>query len=524
MCLTRVCALLCDGDGGALQFVKLTAAVLGNGRCRDLPDRSVSGIRDCRFTKNKNETERIMDELSSIFTELIDYIRDNYNIPPSSIKLWFGDLEFTELTDTTATFRASSPMKRGIVSKKYGEIIKESLLAIIGFEVDVVIYCENEQATGESTAAKASEESDEVRVARSREEERTITEIMNSPSLTGSVIENYTFDNFVEGSSNKFAKAACEAVAREPNTYNPLFIYGDSGLGKTHLLYAVINDMKKYHPGLKIIYKKCESFLDELIAAIKKGSTDKFKDAYRNTDVLLIDDIQFLAGKEQTQEEFFHTFSALYENDKQIILTSDRPPKEIEPLSDRLRTRFEGGLIADVQPPNFELRIAIIKKKADSMGLSISNEIIEYLAERLHNNIRTIEGVLKKLYAITSFTSQEVTKEKIDEVISIIDPGNIPVEALIERILMAVSKAYGVSVEDLKSKKKTDSIANARHVAIYVIKKLTDLTLVEIGKIMGRNHSTLLYSIERVETNIRTVNGYEAQIKQIIKEVKKEKR
>ena len=354
-------------------------------------------------------------------------------------------------------------------------------------------------------------------------EEKSIADMISSPSLSGSVIENYTFDNFVEGSSNKFAKAACEAVAREPNTYNPLFIYGHSGLGKTHLLYAIINDMKKYHPGLRIVYKKCETFLDELIVAIKKGSTGAFKDQYRSADVLLIDDIQFLAGKEQTQEEFFHTFSALYESDKQIILTSDRPPKEIEPLSDRLRTRFEGGLIADVQPPSFELRIAIIKKKADSMGLAISNDIIEYLAERLHNNIRTIEGVLKKLYAITSLTSAEVTREKIDEVISIIDPGNIPVEALVEKILLTVSKAYGVTVEDLKSKKKTNSIANARHVAIYIIKKLTDLTLKEIGEIFGRSHSTVLSSLDTAERNIHTVNNYDAQIKQLIKEIKNEK-
>ena len=469
--------------------------------------------------RNSFKREIIMDELSAIFSSLIDYIRDNNNVPPSSIKLWFGDLEFTELTDTTATFKASSPMKRDIISKKYGEILKSALLEIIGFEVDVVIRCQNEQPV----TIERKEEKEESRISNTREEERNITDVMNNPSPTGSIIENYTFDNFVEGSSNKFAKAACEAVAREPNTYNPLFIYGDSGLGKTHLLHAVINDMKKYHPGLKIMYRRCENFLDDLIVAIKKGSTAQFKETYRKADVLLIDDIQFLAGKEQTQEEFFHTFSALYENDKQIILTSDRPPKEIEPLSDRLRTRFEGGLLADVQPPSFELRIAIIKKKADSMGLVISNDIIEYLAERLHNNIRTIEGVLKKLYAITSFTSAEVTKEKIDEVISIIDPGNIPIEALIERILMSVSKAYGITVEDLKSKKKTDSIANARHVAIYVIKKLTDLTLKEIGAIFGRNHSTILSSIEKVETNIRTVNGYDAQIKQIIKEVKKEK-
>lgn len=465
-----------------------------------------------------------MDELSSILELIINHIKENNNIPPSSVKLWFGDFQLTSLTDTEATFRAGSEMKRGIIVSKYGSLIKDAIKATIDLDVDVVIYSDENPPVKVDTPEEEPEESAESRAARHREEEKNITEMMNNPSAPGSVIENYTFANFVKGTSNEFAKAACEAVAREPNTYNPLFIYGDSGLGKTHLLYAVINDMKKNHPDLKIIYKKCENFLDELIVAIKKGSTQEFKDYYRNTDVLLIDDIQFIAGKVQTQEEFFHTFSALYENDKQIILTSDRPPKEIEPLSDRLRTRFEGGLIADVQPPTFELRIAIIKKKADSMGLEISNEIVEYLAERLHNNIRTIEGVLKKLYAITSFTSVEVTKEKIDEVISIIDPGNIPLEALIEKILMAVGKVYGVSVEDLKSRQKTDTVAKARHVAIYVIKKLTSMTLKEIGAIFGRNHTTVISSLDTVDRNIRTINGYEAQIQQIIKEITKDKK
>lgn len=475
-------------------------------------------LRVCIHLRKENlkETEKFMDELSSIFSELIDYIRENNNIPPSSIKLWFGDLQFTELTDTTATFRASSPMKRDIISKKYGEIIRDGLLEIIGFEVNVVIYCENEPPV----TVEAKEESHESRVAKSREEERTITEIMNSPSLTGSVIESYTFDNFVEGSSNKFAKAACEAVAREPNTYNPLFIYGDSGLGKTHLLHAVINDMKKYHPGLKIIYKKCESFLDELIVAIKKGSTAQFKDTYRNADVLLIDDIQFLAGKEQTQEEFFHTFSALYENDKQIILTSDRPPHEIKPLEDRLRTRFEGGLIADIQPPSSELRSAIIKKKSESIGLKIPNDLVEYMASRLHENIRQIEGVIKKLGAMNAMTGREVSKDSIDEVISVIDPGNIPVDILIDKIISTVAKYYGVSVEEIKSKKKTDAVANARHIAIYIIRKLTDKSFKEIGSIFSRDHSTVMASCERVNTNIKTMIKTDSDIKKIIKEIK----
>ena len=464
-----------------------------------------------------------MDEYSAITDTLLEIIQAKLNTAPSSFKLWFGDLRLVALDGTTATFVTSSEMKRGILLSKYIGVIKSALTETIGFEVNILITTAEAQKNPTPAPAPAPVETPDSARERVLAEEKSIADMISSPSLSGSVIENYTFDNFVEGSSNKFAKAACEAVAREPNTYNPLFIYGHSGLGKTHLLYAIINDMKKYHPGLRIVYKKCETFLDELIVAIKKGSTGAFKDQYRSAYVLLIDDIQFLAGKEQTQEEFFHTFSALYESDKQIILTSDRPPKEIEPLSDRLRTRFEGGLIADVQPPSFELRIAIIKKKADSMGLAISNDIIEYLAERLHNNIRTIEGVLKKLYAITSLTSAEVTREKIDEVISIIDPGNIPVEALVEKILLTVSKAYGVTVEDLKSKKKTNSIANARHVAIYIIKKLTDLTLKEIGEIFGRSHSTVLSSLDTAERNIHTVNNYDAQIKQLIKEIKNEK-
>jgi chromosomal replication initiator protein len=278
--------------------------------------------------------------------------------------------------------------------------------------------------------------------------------------------------------------------------------------------------MKKNHQGLKIIYRTCESFMNELIESIGNHNTAHFKEKYRSADVLLIDDIQFISGKESTQEEFFHTFSALYESEKQIILTSDRPPMEIKPLTDRLRTRFEGGLLADVQPPSFELRTAIIRKKSDLMGLDVSNDLVNYMAERLNSNIRQLEGVLKKLYAISSLTGAEVTKDSIDQVISIVDPGNIPTDAMIERILQSVSKKYGISIDDLKSKKKNDSIANARHVAIYIIRKLTELSLKDTGKIFSRDHSTVLSSIGKVEINIKTVNNYESEINALIKEIR----
>ena len=472
-----------------------------------------------------------MDELSSISGMLLTSLEEKMSATPPIFKLWFDEFKLASLTDNLAIFTTPSAIKKNILSSKYTKLISETLEEVIGFSLDFAIMTVEEFKNPDaiSNAATAPTPAPapapyyperEQKPSEEDEEEKIITDSISSPAYKKTLLDDYTFENFVEGSSNKFAKAACYAVAKEPNTYNPLFIYGNSGLGKTHLLYAVINHMKKNHPGIDIVYKKCETFLEELIRAIQNGSTTAFKEKYRSCDVLLIDDIQFLAGKVQTQEEFFHTFSALYESDKQIILTSDRPPKEIKPLEDRLRTRFEGGLLADVQPPSFELRIAIIKKKADAMGLTISNDLIEYMAERLQNNIRQIEGVLKRIYAVYSLTSAEVTKEKIDEVISIIDPGNIPTDAMIERILSAVSKAYGVPEDQMKSKKKTDNIANARHVAIYLIKQNTELTLKEIGAIFGRDHSTIISSIDKVEKNISTVNNYESQINALVREIK----
>ena len=467
-----------------------------------------------------------MDELSSISDILSDLIKEKMSASPSIFNLWFNEFKLASLDDDKAVFTTPSAIKKNILSTKYHKLIQESLEEAIGFPLDISIVTVDEfknptpkTESAPQVIAPYFERSDKKK-DEDDEEEKIITESIGSPTGKRTLLDNYTFDNFVEGSSNKFAKAACYAVANEPNTYNPLFIYGNSGLGKTHLLYAVINHLKKTHPGINIVYKKCESFLDELIKAIRNGSTASFKEKYRSCDVLLIDDIQFLAGKEQTQEEFFHTFSALYESDKQIILTSDRPPMEIKPLEDRLLTRFEGGLLVDVQPPSFELRIAIIKQKADAMGLTVSNDLIEYMAERLQNNIRQIEGVLKRIYAVYSLTSAEVTKEKIDEVISIIDPGNIPTDALIEKILNSVSKAYGVSADEMKSKKRTDTVANARHVAIYLIKQLTELTLKEIGAIFGRDHATVISSVEKVTKNIKTVNNYESEINRLLKEIK----
>lgn len=464
-----------------------------------------------------------MDELSNITLALKDELKSKIGVAESTFNLWFGDLLLTDLNESVATFSTPTRIRKQILSTRFAGPIKETLEEIIGFPVEIKFFSLDEttqsfeQQSYEEDSAQLSAED----TAESLEKEKEITEILKSAGTDKkTILDEYTFDNFIEGESNKFAKAACFAVANEPCLYNPLFIHGHSGLGKTHLLYAIMHHMKKNNPNLKIVYKKSETFINELIEAIGDGLTAPFKEKYRSADVLLIDDIQFIAGKASTQEEFFHTFSALYESEKQIILTSDRPPMEIKPLTDRLRTRFEGGLIADVQPPSFELRTAIIRKKSDSLGLSVSPELVDYMAERLNNNIRQIEGVLKKLYAIISLTGSKVTKESIDNVISIVDPGNVPTDIMIERIITAVSKKYGVPVDDIKSKKKTDNVANARHVAIYIIKKLLSLSYPSIGQIFDRDHSTIISSVNKVELNIRTKNGYEAEIQGLIKDIK----
>ena len=469
------------------------------------------------------------EELKHLNSLLLQIIKDNYEDGPSSFNLWFEGLKLVSFDGKFATFVTPSDLKTRVLSSRYKKLIEDSLTSVIGFSVPMEICTDKEQPAPETVMYEPSRvelsyentdtpktpTSDIAPVVRPLDSQQG-----TSPQKTVSL---YTFDNFIEGETNRFAKAACMGVSLEPGfSYNPLFIYGNSGLGKTHLLYATIKALEENHPGIRIVYKKCETFLNELVVAIRQSATDVFKERYRNCDVLLIDDIQFIAGKEGCQEEFFHTFSSLYEADKQIILTSDRPPNEINPLADRLRSRFESGIIADIKIPGFELRSAITKKKADTLKLNISDELIYYIAQRLRVNIRQIEGVLKKLNMMCGLTGSPVTKEAVDEAIFSVDPTNMPNDIVIERTLDAVSKRYGISVEDLKSKKRTESIAKARHVAIYLIKEVLDeISLREIGQIFGgRDHSTVSSSINKVISDMRTVNGVEADIKRLIKEIK----
>ncbi|MDY3845636.1 MAG: chromosomal replication initiator protein DnaA [Eubacteriales bacterium] len=481
-----------------------------------------------------------MNEYSDICAAVLEYIKEhNSNI---IYEIWFKNMEIISLDDTHATIGVDSPIKQQFMETKYMGILKEAFLSVLGFELnDISISLIKKKISDESfdndennivvekIDAKSEMETEERRNSFSEKKEELleklnrdnvnedVTEKISEPTI----ISKYTFDNFVVGESNKFVYSACVAVAKSGSRdYNPLFIWGPSGLGKTHLLCAVTNEIKKNNPSVKIVYKKGDDFTNELIDSIQKKTVSQFREKYRMVDVLLIDDIQFIAGKESTQEEFFNTFTKLYESEKQIILTSDRPPKDIKLLEDRLRTRFEWGLIADIQPPSFELRIAIIKKKAEELSLNISNDIVEYLADKLQNNIRQIEGAIKKIVAVSSLTASPVTMDMCKRCISDFLTGSVPTSVICDRILRYVSEKYSISPDDIKSSKRNGNIANARHLTVYLMRELTSLNLSSIGDILNRDHSTIISSVRKIEKDIKESKSYESEVNELIMKIK----
>ena len=332
----------------------------------------------------------------------------------------------------------------------------------------------------------------------------------------------YTFETFIVGPSNKFAHAASLAVATKPaQLYNPLFIYGNSGLGKTHLLYAIFNEIKKNSPQMNIVYIKGDEFTNELITAIRNGTTIEFHNRYRNADVLLVDDIQFIAGKDSTQEEFFHTFNTLYEAKKQIVLTSDRPPKDIKTLEERLLTRFEWGLTADIQPPDFETRIAIIKRKAEILDIQLDEAVTEYIANKLKNNIRQLEGAVKKMEAYHLLNNDPLNINTAQAAISDIINNDQPVPVTVEKIIEEVARTYLVSPEDIRSSKRSANISSARQVAMYIVREITQMPMTAIGEEFGgRDHSTVVYAMQQVEKNLAKNPKVRATVEDIIKNIR----
>lgn len=337
----------------------------------------------------------------------------------------------------------------------------------------------------------------------------------------------YTFDTFVVGSSNRYLYAAAKAVAENPaDSYNPLFIYGGAGLGKTHIMHAIANYIKQNNPLKNVLYATCEKFTSDLITTIRQGKAYSqegmdFRNKYRNVDVLIIDDVQFLAKKQSTQEEFFHTFNELYKQGKQIVLTSDRPPKEIKILEERIRNRFESGLIADVSPPDYETRMAIIRRKAELLNLNIPDDVCEFIANRLKTNIRQLEGAVNKMSALRNFSGNTPTMATAQSVIRDILNDDQPTPITVEKIISNVAEIYNVTPEEIRSNKRSAQISMARKVAIYVVREITQMPLVAIGHEFGnRDHSTIVYSINSIENSIKKDKNLKQVVEDCIKNIR----
>ncbi|MBO5778895.1 MAG: chromosomal replication initiator protein DnaA [Clostridia bacterium] len=445
-----------------------------------------------------------MQELTTLWQAVLDNLRPHHT--SGVVELWFGDARLAAFDKTKAVVILKNEFKRGIVMKKYYDALKNALCETVGFENELILLIEGEPIP----------DNEPEKLPLPQPESNILSE-EPAPFVQN---HEYTFDNFIVGSSNQFAHAACTAVARNPATdYNPLFIYSQSGLGKTHLLNAIMNEIAKRHPEYVIMYVKGDDFTNQMIDAISKKTQVQFRNTYRRADVLLIDDIQFIAGKESTQEEFFHTFNALYEDHKQIIMTSDRPPKDIKTLEDRLMTRFEWGLIADIQQPDYELRIAIMNNKTKMMGITLPDEVLAYIAENLKSNIRQLEGVVKKICARSFLTREPITLAIAKECVAAYTKDNDTQSVTPDMIVARVAKKYGISKEDIYGRQRTKHIATARNISIYIIRKITGISFPMIGELFDRDHSTIISANNTVENNMKTTPLFAMEINDLIKEI-----
>ena len=394
-----------------------------------------------------------------------------------TVSAWFDDAEVVELTEEHLILYSSSDFRREIIRRRCTEYIQDALKDIFNSDAKLIVFGDEELASYQSKGKQ---------------------------KTTMDFNPQFSFESFVVGPSNRFANGAAIAVTNNPGqVYNPLFIYGPAGVGKTHLLYAIANGIRKANPNVNIVYIKGDQFTNELIDAIKSGKNIEFRSKYREADLFLIDDIQFIAGKESTQEEFFHTFNKLYEEHKQIVMTSDRKPSDMVTLEDRLKTRFEWGLLADIQPPDYETRMAIIKNKAHSLGLDLNDEVCNYIAVNVTSNVRQIEGTVKKIMAYRDLNNMPLDLPNVSRAISDMfkSEGNaLPTPSL---IISQVCKFYSIEEDVLRGTKKTKGITEARQVATYLIRKLTNLSLPDIGKEFSRDHSTILYGIRKVEVALK---------------------
>ncbi len=430
-----------------------------------------------------------MNSFSEVFAAVQDYCRERLAI--ATYNLFIEGLEPVSFDGHKAVLSVRSDFLRGIIASRYNDLLAEAFRTLLGFDVEIEYILPHAEEKPEEPADPA-----------------------------GSY--EFTFENFIVGPTNKFAHAAAQAVAANPSgAYNPLFIWGGSGLGKTHLLSAIQFDIHRNFPDYKIVYVDGETFTNEIITAIHDNTTAQFHNKYRSADVLLVDDIQFIGGKESTQEEFFHTFDTLHRAGKQIVLVSDRPPKEIKSLVDRLRSRFEMGLTADIQPPDFETRVAIIRRKADLLHMDMPDEVAEYIANRLKTNIRQLEGAVKKLNAYQKIENIQpvigVAQNAIKDILS----ESQPVPVTVEKILSEVARTFNTTPEMLRGPSRRSNVSNARKVSMYVIREVTGMSMEDVGQEFGgRDHSTVVYAVNDLSRKLQTDTHLRETVEDIIKNVR----
>ncbi|WP_366923436.1 chromosomal replication initiator protein DnaA [Metallumcola ferriviriculae] len=431
------------------------------------------------------------DQIIDLWQQALDILETELSKP--SFETWLKNTSLASFSGNTAIISVPNEFAKDWLENRYYHLIKSTVELILKETITLrfVLPGETLSTTPEKQKTQSLHYKD--------------TEDAENNAHSFHLNQKYTFDTFVIGNNNRFAHAASLAVAEAPaKAYNPLFIYGGVGLGKTHLMHAIGHYVLSQLPTHNVVYVTSEKFTNELINAIRFDKTVEFRNKYRNIDVLLVDDIQFLEGKERTQEEFFHTFNSLYEANKQIIISSDRPPKEIPTLEDRLRSRFEWGLITDMQAPDYETRIAILRKKATLEGLNLPNDVMAFIANKIQSNIRELEGALVRVVAYASLINREISLELAEEALKAIVQMNNPKPITIKAIQKAVSQHFGLKMEDFKSKRRTRNIAYPRQIAMYLSRELTNSSLPKVGEEFGgRDHTTVIHAYDKISTALK---------------------
>ena len=471
-----------------------------------------------------------MQSFSEVLNLVKSYFQEkvkNNDLTETAYKCWIENIEPVRLENNTAVLFVPHSFQRKILMEQYQSRIEEGFEAVLGFKVNIEILTDTDiqvEAPIEPIAPVPTKEpAVDMPLEASASSISVSDKEIKEEFLTGEY--EYTFDNFIVGSKNEFAYTACKSVAINPNSnvkpYNPLFIYGPSGLGKTHLLMAIKYEVKKQNPNMNIIYTNSETFTNDLVYALGKKTIKEFHQKYRHADFFLIDDIQFLSGKDRSQEEFFHTFNDLYQYGKQIVITSDRPPKDINIIEDRLKSRFEWGLLADISPPDLETRIAIIKRKAELLQIDIPDDIVNYIATKLKSNIRQLEGAVKKMKVYRLLTGSEPNLSVAQYVINEILNDNQPLPITVEKIIEEVGRTYNVSPEDIRSNKRSGPISMARQVAIYIVREITQTSMKQIGQEFGnRDHTTIVYTLKKVQELMKNNPHDKGIIEDLIKNIR----